>query len=85
MKSTTTAYLLWFIGGLGILGLHRFYLGYRWTGLLWLLTGGLCLVGALADLLLIPSMTQIESLSRRLLRQAEARPGAAVPATSAAG
>jgi TM2 domain-containing membrane protein YozV len=66
-------YLLWLIGGFGILGLHRFYLG-RWiTGLLWFLTGGLFVVGAVVDLFLIPGMVRVENLSRQLLEQA-ARP-----------
>ncbi len=70
MKSTWVAYLLWFLGGLGILGLHRFYLG-RWpTGLLWLLTGGVVGIGALLDLFAIPEMVQVENLSRKLLEQA---------------
>lgn len=34
---------------LGIFGIHRFYLGKWLTGLLWLLTGGLLLVGVLYD------------------------------------
>lgn len=39
----TVGWLLLTFGG--PLGLHRFYLGKWGTGLLWLLTGGLCGVG----------------------------------------
>ncbi len=64
------SYLLWILGGFGVLGLHRFYLG-RWvTGLIWLLTGGLLGLGAIIDLFVIPPMVQVENLSRQLLSQA---------------
>ena len=70
MKSVAVTYLLWFLGGFGVLGLHRFYLG-RWvTGLIWFLTGGLFLIGAIVDLFLIPGQVQVENLSQQLLRQA---------------
>ena len=70
MKSIVVTYLLWLLGGFGVLGLHRFYLG-RWvTGLIWLLTGGLFFIGALIDLFLIPGQVQLENLSQQLLAQA---------------
>jgi len=72
VKSVAVSYLLWILGGFGVLGLHRFYLG-RWvTGLIWLLTGGLFFIGALVDLFLIPGQVQVENLSQQLLRQAMA-------------
>ena len=38
----------------GVIGLHRFYFG-RWiTGILYVLTGGFCMVGVIIDLLFIP-------------------------------
>lgn len=38
---------------LGYLGLHRFYEGKIWTGILWLCTGGLCGVGIVVDAIFI--------------------------------
>ena len=67
------SYLLWILGGFGVLGLHRFYL-WRWvTGLIWLLTGGLLGIGAIIDLFVIPPMVQVENLSRQLLSQAQGK------------
>ena len=48
-------YLLWLLVFLGLAGIHRFYSG-RWvTGLIWLFTAGVFLIGQLVDLFLIPS------------------------------
>ncbi len=50
-KSWIAAVLLcFFLGGLGI---HRFYLGYTWQGIVQLLTGGGCGVWALIDFIRI--------------------------------
>ena len=43
--------LTWvFLTFLGVFGIHRFYLSKVWTGLLWLLSGGLFGLGYLYDL-----------------------------------
>eukprot|EP01138_Halocafeteria_seosinensis_P012656 gb/GECG01012932.1/.p1 GENE.gb/GECG01012932.1/~~gb/GECG01012932.1/.p1 ORF type:complete len:129 (+),score=13.64 gb/GECG01012932.1/:1-387(+) len=63
--SKIVAYLCWF--PLGIFGLHRFYVG-RWrSGLIWMLTGGLLLVGWLRDFVLIP--TFVEEYNQLTLRK----------------
>lgn len=51
--SKAVGYILWIFG---FLGAHRFYYGKPITGLIWLLTFGLCGIGWLVDLFLIPSM-----------------------------
>ena len=49
----SVGYLLWIFG---FLGSHRFYYGRHITGTIWFFTLGLCGVGWLIDLFLIPSM-----------------------------
>ncbi|MFT4976770.1 MAG: TM2 domain-containing membrane protein YozV [Myxococcota bacterium] len=55
-RSGAAAYGLALLGFLGLAGLHRFYLGRPLTGLLWLFTGGLCMLGTVADLLFMPGL-----------------------------
>ena len=38
------------LGFVGVAGIHRFMLGKVGTGILWLLTGGLCVIGTIVDL-----------------------------------
>lgn len=48
---------------LGVLGIHRFYMGKIVTGIIWLLTGGLFLVGWLYDFCTLNR--QIDEINRR--------------------
>ena len=50
-KSRLVATLLCFF--LGVIGVHRFYTGHIFTGLVWLFTGGFFGIGATIDLILI--------------------------------
>lgn len=51
--SKTIGYLLWIFG---FLGAHRFYFGRQISGVIWFFTLGLCGIGWLIDLFLIPGM-----------------------------
>jgi TM2 domain-containing membrane protein YozV len=51
--SKTIGYVLWIFG---FTGSHRFYFGKPISGLIWLCTGGLFLVGWIIDIFLIPGM-----------------------------
>ena len=54
----TAAYALWFLSLFGLSGLHRMYMG-RWvSGTIWLLTGGLFMIGTIIDLFMMPRMIQ---------------------------
>jgi TM2 domain-containing membrane protein YozV len=58
VKDKSLAYILWLVCLFGFFGIHRMYLG-RWiTGIVWLLTFGLLLIGQIIDLFLIPGMVE---------------------------
>jgi hypothetical protein len=56
--NVTIAYLLWLCSGCGALGFHRFYLGKIGTGVLWMLTGGMCGIGCIYDVVTLPRQVQ---------------------------
>jgi TM2 domain-containing membrane protein YozV len=51
--SMIVGYILWIFG---FTGAHRFYFGRPVSGTIWFFTAGLCGVGWLIDVILIPSM-----------------------------
>lgn len=61
-KDSGTAYLLWALSFCGLCGLHRFYLGQPVPGILYLLTFGICGIGQLIDLFLIPGEVRTANL-----------------------
>lgn len=50
-KSKFVTFILCWL--LGVFGVHRFYTGKVWTGILYLLTGGLCGIGVVVDMVMI--------------------------------
>lgn len=56
--SLPVAYFLWLISGCGALGLHRFYLGKPGSGVLWIFTGGLGMVGSIYDFFTLPRQVE---------------------------
>lgn len=63
-RSLALSYGLWCLSLVGICGIHRIYNRKPVTGLLWLFTFGLCGIGQLVDVLLIPGM--VEGANRQL-------------------
>ncbi len=72
--SVFIAYLLWFLGGWGVLGLHRFYLGKFGTGFLWLFTLGLFGLGSTYDLFTLWYQVEQKNRMLELLRNASQKP-----------
>src|SRR5688500_3596133 len=60
--SLVVGYVLWLFG---FTGGHRFYYGHQLTGTLWFVTAGLCGIGWLIDLFLIPGMDRRADLRYR--------------------
>lgn len=57
-RQPVLGYLLWFgwlLGPWGC-GLHRLYTGRYVSGIIWMLTGGLCMIGQFIDLFFIKRM-----------------------------
>jgi TM2 domain-containing membrane protein YozV len=67
MRNTGVAYLLWALCFIGVCGAHRFYLDSPLLGIGYFVTGGVCLVGQIIDLFLIPGM--VEDCNRRFREQ----------------
>jgi hypothetical protein len=76
MYSLTIARILWFLSGFGALGLHRFYLGKTFTGLLWMFTGGLSMVGAIYDFFTLSGQVQEANIRLTLHNLQMGRPAA---------
>ena len=78
--SAATAWLTWMAWIFGFGGVHRFYLGKTWTGLLYLFTWGLFGVGQVLDATRLNAMVDGENLKSL---GAQARAGRLQPAPAA--
>jgi TM2 domain-containing membrane protein YozV len=65
LYSLPIAYLLWFFSGFGVMGFHRFYLGKPASGLLYMCTGGLFLMGGIYDLFNMNKLVRDANLQLR--------------------
>ena len=61
-RNLAFGYVLWALGLVGVCGVHRFYNRKPLSGTLWLLTFGLCFVGQLVDLWLMPELVDQANL-----------------------
>lgn len=78
-RSVAVSYLLWCGSLVGVCGLQRFYNRRPISGTVWLLTFGLCFVGQLLDLLLIPDLVQRANQPLLLQEALNAAESAALP------
>jgi len=69
MFNLAIAYVLWLLSGFGALGFHRFYLGKIPTGLLWMFTGGLGMVGSIYDFFTLPGQVREANFRKALIDQ----------------
>ncbi|MCL2230276.1 MAG: NINE protein [Treponema sp.] len=75
MYSTIIAYILFFLSGFGVLGLHRHYMGKHGTGLLWLFTGGFFTLGSFYDLFTLPSQVREANIRNAIFDEKMRRKG----------
>jgi TM2 domain-containing membrane protein YozV len=75
MYNIGIAYLLWFLSGFGALGFHRFYLGKIPTGILWMCTGGLGMIGSVYDFLTLPGQVREANIRGAIYNGAGSGPG----------
>jgi len=69
--SLPVAYFLWLISGCGALGFHRFYLGKTGTGIIWMCSGGLGMVGAIYDFFTLPRQVEEANLQSDMRKALE--------------
>lgn len=71
--SPGVAFGLWLACLFGACGVHRFYLGKKWTGLLYLLTFGLFGVGQIIDLVRMRELVEEANVRQEVLETRAAR------------
>lgn len=81
MKKKTIAYLLWLVSICGWLGLHRFYLRKKRTGVLWIVSFGVFGIGSLIDLFTL--YLQVDE-ANRLINLEKLAKGETIPVPQAA-
>lgn len=63
-RSVPVGYALLALGLFGFCGLHRVYSGRVISGIIWLVTGGLCGVGQVIDIFFLPRMIEDRNAGR---------------------